>query len=256
LWQGEEKAMDFHGKTVVITGGTGGIGRAAADIMGRQGASLFISDVGTEAGEAAVAHWRSRGITAAFMQADLTDLSEIRALFRRVTEDSGAIDVLVACAGISSLTKVPDVTPKEWDRVFAVNLKATFFCCQEALRYMVARKQGKIVTIASAAAKIGGVAVGAHYSSSKAGVICLTKSLALYAAPYRINVNCVCPGPTATAMTDAWGDEINTAFAQKIPFKRYGTPEEVGQTIAFLASDQASYLTGETIDVNGGLVMD
>lgn len=248
--------MDFHGKTVVITGGTGGIGRAAADIMGRQGASLFISDVGTEAGEAAVAHWRSRGITAAFMQADLTDLSEIRALFRRVTEDSGAIDVLVACAGISSLTKVPDVTPKEWDRVFAVNLKATFFCCQEALRYMVARKQGKIVTIASAAAKIGGVAVGAHYSSSKAGVICLTKSLALYAAPYRINVNCVCPGPTATAMTDAWGDEINTAFAQKIPFKRYGTPEEVGQTIAFLASDQASYLTGETIDVNGGLVMD
>ena len=248
--------MDFHGKTVVITGGTGGIGRAAADIMGRQGASLFISDVGTEAGEAAVAHWRSRGITAAFMQADLTDLSEIRALFRRVTEDSGAIDVLVACAGISSLTKVPDVTPKEWDRVFAVNLKATFFCCQEALRYMVARKQGKIVTIASAAAKIGGVAVGAPSSSSKAGVICLTKSLALYAAPYRINVNCVCPGPTATAMTDAWGDEINTAFAQKIPFKRYGTPEEVGQTIAFLASDQASYLTGETIDVNGGLVMD
>ena len=240
----------------MITGGTGGIGRAAADIMGRQGASLFISDVGTEAGEVAVAHWRSRGITAAFMQADLTDLSEIRALFRRVTEDSGAIDVLVACAGISSLTKVPDVTPKEWDRVFAVNLKATFFCCQEALRYMVARKQGKIVTIASAAAKIGGVAVGAHYSSSKAGVICLTKSLALYAAPYRINVNCVCPGPTATAMTDAWGDEINTAFAQKIPFKRYGTPEEVGQTIAFLASDQASYLTGETIDVNGGLVMD
>ncbi len=172
--------------------------------MGGQGASLFISDVRTEAGEVAVAHWRSRGIAAQFMQADLTDLSDIRALFRRVTEDSGAIDVLVTCAGIASLAKDPDITPEEWDKVFAVNLKVTFFCCQEALRYMVARKRGKIVT----------------------------------------------------AMTGAWVDDINTAFAQKIPFKRYGTPEEIGQTIAFLASDQASYLTGETIDVNGGLVMD
>jgi 3-oxoacyl-[acyl-carrier protein] reductase len=248
--------VDFQEKTVVITGGAGGIGRAAADIMGRQGACLFITDVGTEAGEEAVAGWRKRGIPATFIRADLTDLSEIRALFRRVEEEAKRIDVLVTCAGISSLTRIPEITPEEWDRVFAVNLKATFFCCQEALRTMVERKRGKIVTIASAAAKIGGVAVGAHYSASKAGIICLTKSLALYAAPYGINVNCVCPGPTATAMTDAWGEAINTEFKQKIPFKRYGNPEEIGETIAFLASDRASYLTGETVDVNGGLVMD
>lgn len=248
--------MDFQGKTVVITGGAGGIGRAAAEIMGREGASLFISDVSAEAGESAVRDWRSRGMKADFIRADLTDLAEIRALFDRVVEESGGIDALITCAGISSLTKVPDITPEEWDRIFSINLKSTFFCCQQALRSMIARKRGKIVTIASAAAKIGGVAVGAHYSSSKAGIICLTKSLALYAAPYRINVNCVCPGPTATPMTDAWGEEINTAFAEKIPFKRYGTAEEIGQAIAFLASDRASYLTGETIDVNGGLVMD
>ena len=248
--------MDFQDKTVVITGGAGGIGRAAADIMGRQGACLFITDVGTEAGEAAVAGWRERKIEATFIRADLTDPSEIRALFRRVEEQAGRIDVLVTCAGISSLTRVPEITPEEWDRVFAVNLKAVFFCCQEALRTMVERKRGKIVTIASAAAKIGGVAVGAHYSASKAGIICLTKSLALYAAPYGINVNCVCPGPTATAMTDAWGEAINTEFVQKIPFKRYGTAGEIGEAIAFLASEKASYLTGETVDVNGGLVMD
>jgi 3-oxoacyl-[acyl-carrier protein] reductase len=248
--------VDFQEKTVVITGGAGGIGRAAADIMGRQGACLFITDVGTEAGEEAVAGWRERGIPATFIRADLTDLSEIRALFRHVEEEAKRIDVLVTCAGISSLTRVPEITPEEWDRVFAVNLKATFFCCQEALRTMVERKRGKIVTIASAAAKIGGVAVGAHYSASKAGIICLTKSLALYAAPYGINVNCVCPGPTATAMTDAWGEAINTEFKQKIPFKRYGTPEEIGETIAFLASERAGYVTGETVDVNGGLVMD
>ena len=248
--------MEFQDKTVVITGGAGGIGRAAAEIMGRQGASLFITDVGAEAGEEAAASWREGGIPATFIRADLTDPAEIRALFRRVEEKAGCIDVLVTCAGISSLTRLPEISPEEWDRVFAVNLRAAFFCCQEALRTMVERKQGKIVTIASAAAKIGGVAVGAHYSASKAGIICLTKSLALYAAPFDINVNCVCPGPTETAMTDAWGEAINTEFARKIPFKRYGTPEEIAEVIAFLASERASYLTGETVDVNGGLVMD
>jgi len=248
--------VEFQDKTVVITGGAGGIGRAAAQIMGRQGACLFITDVGGEAGEEAVALWRGGGIAATFIRADLTDPAEIRALFRRVEQEAGRIDVLVTCAGISSLTRVPEISPEEWDRVFAVNLKAVFFCCQEALRTMVERKRGKIVTIASAAAKIGGVAVGAHYSASKAGIICLTKSLALYAAPFGINVNCVCPGPTETAMTDAWGEAINTEFARKIPFKRYGTPEEIAEVIAFLASERASYLTGETVDVNGGLVMD
>jgi len=248
--------MDFQDKIVVITGGAGGIGRAAAQIMGRQGARLFITDVGHEAGEEAVASWRRGGIDASFIPADLTDVARIRALFRSVEEQAGHVDVLVTCAGISSLTRAPDISPEEWDRMFAINLKAAFFCCQEALRTMVKRKQGKIVTIASAAAKIGGVAVGAHYSASKAGIICLTKSLALYGAPFGINVNCVCPGPTETAMTDAWGQAINKEFASKIPFKRYGTPEEIAEVIAFLASDRASYLTGETVDVNGGLVMD
>ena len=248
--------MDFQEKTVVITGGAGGIGRAAADIMGRRGASLFITDVDTDAGEEAVDGWRESGIPADFIRADLTDVAQVRALFRRVEEKAGRIDVLVTCAGISSLTPVPEISPGEWDQVFAVNLKATFFCCQEALRTMVERKSGKIVTIASAAAKIGGVAVGAHYSASKAGVICLTKSLALYAAAHGINVNCVCPGPTVTALTDAWGEAINREFARKIPFKRYGRAEEIAEAIAFLASERASYLTGETVDVNGGLVMD
>jgi NAD(P)-dependent dehydrogenase (short-subunit alcohol dehydrogenase family) len=248
--------VEFRGKNVVITGGAGGIGRAAAQIMGGQGARVFITDVGTQAGEEAVARWREAGIEAAFIPADLTDVTRVRALFRRVEEEAGCIDVLVTCAGISSLTRVPEITPEEWDSVFAVNLKAVFFCCQEALRTMVERKQGKIVTVASAAAKIGGVAVGAHYSASKAGIICLTKSLALYGAPFGVNVNCVCPGPTETPMTDAWGQEINTEFARKIPFKRYGTPEEVAEVIAFLASERSAYMTGETVDVNGGLVMD
>ena len=118
------------------------------------------------------------------------------------------------------------------------------------------RPSSRITRGPSAAGKIGGVAVGAHYAASKAAVICVTKSFALYAAPYNINVNCVCPGPTATPLTDEWGDEINTSFKEMIPFKRYGKPQEIAEAICFLASSKASYLTGEIMDVNGGLVMD
>jgi 3-oxoacyl-[acyl-carrier protein] reductase len=168
-----------------------------------------------------------------------TDVAQIQALFRHVEQEAEKIDVLVTCAGISSLPSVAQISPREWGRVFAVNLKAAFFCCQEALRTMVERKRGKIITIASAAAKIGGVAVDADYSASKAGIICLTKSPALYGSPYGINVNYVYPGPTETAMTDAWGEAINTEFAKKIPFKRYGTPEEIVEVIVFLASERA-----------------
>jgi 3-oxoacyl-[acyl-carrier protein] reductase len=248
--------MDFKGSTVVITGGAGGIGKATAEIMGGRGADLILADISDEAAERTVSQLSEQGIGAEYVRTDLTDLSAIRSLFQQAAKRNAGVDVLVNCAGIASRTAVPDITPEEWDRIFAINLKSVFFCCQQALNIMIAKKRGKIVTVASAAAKIGGVAVGAHYSSSKAGIICLTKSLALYAAPYKINVNCVCPGPTATAMTDAWGEEINTAFAEKIPFKRYATPVEIAETIAFLASEQSGYLTGETIDVNGGLVMD
>lgn len=121
---------------------------------------------------------------------------------------------------------------------------------------MKERRSGRIISIASAAAKIGGLAAGAHYAASKAGVICFTKSLALQVAPYHINVNAVCPGLTATEMTDAWGEETNRAFKETIPWKDYGKPEDVAETVAFLASDRARYITGEILDVNGGLVMD
>jgi NAD(P)-dependent dehydrogenase (short-subunit alcohol dehydrogenase family) len=186
----------------------------------------------------------------------VSDVASIRAGLSAVLAEHGRIDVLVNAAGIDSRTSVPEITPEEWDRLLAVNLRSAFFCSQQALRSMCPRGYGKIVNLASAAGKIGGVAVGAHYSAAKAAIICLTKSLALYAAPYGVNVNCVCPGPIATAMTDAWGEKINKAFAERIPFKRYGTAEEVAEAIVFLASDRARYITGETTDVNGGLVMD
>lgn len=248
--------MEFAGKTAVVTGGTGGIGKAVAAKLGHGGASVVLSDLIPEAGDVCVRDLQEEGIRASFVQTDVTDVSRIRRLFSETVAQHSKIDIFVHCPGISRLTKVPDISEDEWDLVMAVNLKSVFFCAQEALRHMCVRKSGKIVTLSSASGKIGGVAVGAHYAASKAGVICLTKSLALYAAPFHVNVNSVCPGPTRTRMTDEWGEEINAAFAKKIPFQRYAEPEEIADAVCFLASDRASYITGEIVDVNGGLVLD
>ncbi|MBN1836287.1 MAG: SDR family oxidoreductase [Spirochaetales bacterium] len=248
--------FEFKEKVAVVTGGAGGIGTATAGRLLGGGAQVILADIDEAAGSRKVQELQSEGGRVEFVRLDVSDVGAIRDRLAAVVSRHGRIDILVNAAGIDSLTSVPDITPEEWDRLLAVNLRSTFFCSQEALKSMCPRGCGKIVNLASAAGKIGGVAVGAHYSASKAAIICLTKSLALYAAPYRVNVNCVCPGPTATRMTDAWGEKINTAFADRIPFKRYGTPEEVAEAICFLASDRAGYITGETMDVNGGLVMD
>ena len=249
-------SMEFSGKVAIITGVAGGIGLATAAVLGEKGAIVIgwdFQEEGLERGRKAL---KARNIEMAPVKADLENTDNIRALFSKTIEDYKRIDILVQCAGICYRSTVPEITPEEWDHIFAVNLKSVFFAAQEALKVMCRQNYGKIINISSASGKSGGVAAGAHYSATKAAVICLTKSLALYAAPFDVNVNCVCPGPIATPMTEVWGEEMNKSFAEKIPFKRYGTPEEVAEAICFLASDRARYITGETMDVNGGLVMD
>lgn len=254
----EEKGteMELQGKIVLITGGASGIGRETALLMGAKGAEIILADIQEKAGAAAVGAVQASRASARFLKYDALDMSQVRGLVDKVISIFGRIDILINCAGICPLARVPDLVSDEWDRVMAVNLKSTFFASQEALRHMCAARSGKIINVASAAGKTGGAAVGAHYAASKAGVICLTKTLAAYAAPFGVNVNCVCPGPTKTPMTDAWGETINRAMAGKIPFGRYGRPAEVAEAILFLASDKAAYITGEILDVNGGLIMD
>lgn len=248
--------MSFKKKVAIVTGSISGIGKETALLLGDRGATIVVADIQEPSNNSIIEELKAKGITTTFIKTDITKLDQIKVLFSKTISDFGTVDILVNCAGIGRLTKVPDITSEEWDLVMSVNLKSTFFCSQEALKVMCKNKSGKIINLSSASGKIGGIAVGAHYSASKAATICLTKSLALYAAPYKVTVNCVCPGPVATPLTDDWGDELNQAFADKIPLKRYGTPKEVAESICFLASDKAEYITGETLDVNGGLVMD
>lgn len=244
---------ELENLVAVVTGGSRGIGRAICTTLADACATVVVADIDGN-GASETASLLSRPGRAAVT--DVTDEASVKALYASVMETEGRVDVLVNNAGICRMIPILDITVEEWDRILAVNLRGTFLMSREAFRIMKEQGRGRIVSIASAAAKIGGLAAGAHYSASKAGVICFTKSLALQAAPFHINVNAVCPGPMATEMTDAWGEETNAAFKAKIPFRDYGDPQDVADAVAFLASDKARYITGEILDVNGGLVMD
>lgn len=246
--------MSVHPKVAIVTGSGGGIGCAICQSLAREGFLLVLADIDEEAARATAALLPDQ--QALVVPGNIAKESDVQRLFGRTIEHYGRVDVVVHSAAICRNIGILDITVDEWDRIVEVNLRGAFLVGREAFRIMKEQRSGRIIFFASAAAKIGGLAAGAHYAASKAGVICFTKSLALQAAPYKINVNAVCPGPILTAMTAAWGDAVNREFAEKIPWKEYGTPEDVAAAVVFLVSDGARYITGEILDVNGGLVMD
>jgi NAD(P)-dependent dehydrogenase (short-subunit alcohol dehydrogenase family) len=248
--------MQLHNRIALITGAARGIGRAIALRLAGEGASVAVCDLDLEGAGSVVGEVQRAGGRAWAHRLDAADEPEVRAFFEAFRREHGGLDILVNNAGICRNVRIEDIDGQEWDRYLQVNLKSVFLCSKEAFRLMKERKYGRIISLASAAGKIGGVVAGAHYAAAKAGVICFTKSLALQAAPYGINVNAIAPGPISTSMTEAWGQELTEAFVEKIPLHRYGTPEEVAEVALLLASDRVGFITGEVIDVNGGLVMD
>lgn len=248
--------MRCEGKIGIVTGGGSGIGRAIALALAKEGAKVAVWDVNEKEAARVASEIKASGPSATAMGVDVSAGADVKSATEEVLDNWGRIDILVNNAGICQVMPIEEITEPDWDRVLSVNLKGTFLCSQAVMGVMKRHGAGKIINLGSVSGKVGGIAVGAHYSASKAAVMCFTKSLARELAPFGINVNAIAPGVIETDMTQAitggdWGNYLTT-----IPMGRVGTVDEVAKVAVFLASDDSSYLTGEIIDVNGGQFMD
>jgi len=243
-------------KVVIVTGAAAGLGKAITLAFAQERAKVIAVDINSSKLEIISKHFKKKNLDGLIMQSDISHMDEMDTVVRTALSTFHRIDVLVNNAGICPRTNLEDISEEEWDRVLTVNLKSAFFLSQRVLPFMKENRYGKIINIASGAGKIGGLQVGAHYSASKAGLICLTKTLARYGASFGINVNAVCPGVIETEMTNSIPPAHIETYKQSIPLGRVGLAQEVANAVLFLASDTASYITGEITDVNGGLIMD
>ena len=246
----------FSGKRVLITGAGRGIGRAIALAFAREGAAVALNyHRAREGAERAAAEARNLGVPALAVEADISKSFEVDTMIRRVEQELGPIDILINNAAIFSSVSLFEVTEELWDRIQGINLKGTFLCSQAVARLMVQRGGGVIVNLASGGGLSAdpGYNVSVAYTSSKAGVIMLTKRLALELAPL-VRVNAVAPG-----MIDSKPDEMSDAFRERYaaatPLRRIGEPDEIAVAVLFLASDDASFITGQTLNVDGGVIL-
>lgn len=240
-------------RVAIVTGAGRGIGRATAQALAEGGASVAMVDVQELTDLAKPIGSLTRTLA---IRTDVTQPAEVQRAVEATVAAFGRLDILVNNAGICPLTPFAEISPDEWDRVLAVNLKGAFLCCQAALPYLRrAGTGGRIINIASVAGQMGGVLVGAHYAAAKAGLIALTKSLARLLAADGVTANCIAPATTATGLTAAWPDELQGHVQSQIPLGRFAQPEEIAAAVCYLAGDAAGFITGATLDVNGGLYL-
>lgn len=248
--------MRLKDRVAIVTGAARGIGRAIAVALAREGARVAAWDLDLVQLDDLVGQVRARGGEVLALSVDVTRTDQIQEAVGQVLARWGRVDILVNNAGIYEVLPVEDISEEQWDRVLAVNLKGAFLCSQAVIPAMKRQGSGSIVSMASSAGKSGGTLSGAHYAVSKAGVICLTKQLARELGPHGITANAVAPGRIDTPMIHLASDEENEAFRLRTPLGRLGTPEDVAGAVVFLVSDEASFVTGEIVDVNGGLLID
>ena len=251
--------IDLTGKVAIITGAASGIGRATALALSECGAAVTINYKSNESGaESLRKQIASSGKRAIAVQADVTVARDVEALVRRTNEELGPVDILVNNAGsLIERLRILELTEERWDEVINLNLKSAFLCSKAVVRSMMERRTGSIINLSSIAGRNGGALGSIHYSTAKGGLITFTKGLAKELAPFGVRVNAVSPGVIDTPYHEQFSSpEMMKNYVNGIPLGRVGRPEEVATVIAFLASEAASYLAGETIEINGGMFMD
>jgi len=246
--------MEMQGRTVIVTGGASGIGRAIAFLLARDGARVVIGDVDEAGGAAAAVEGAAERLAIDYLRLDLTDKPSIDDFVAAVDQRVGRADGLVNGAGWDQIQPFLENPPEMWDRVIAVNLMGAVRLTRGVLPPMVAAATGKIVNISSDAGRVGSMGETV-YAAAKGGLIAFTKSLARELARYRINVNCVCPGPTDTPLFQRQPERMKQALTRAIPFRRIAQPIEIAQAVMFFLSDQSDYITGQVLSVSGGLTM-
>jgi 2-hydroxycyclohexanecarboxyl-CoA dehydrogenase len=244
----------LDGKVAIVTGAGRGIGRGIAEKLAAEGAKVAAADVNEQTARETA---QALGGEAIGLRADVTSRESVAAMVSAVVERFGRIDALVNNAGWDKVGPFLQSNETDWEKVIAINLYGTLNCCKAVLPVMVNQGYGKVVNISSDAGRVGssGEAV---YSAAKGGIIAFTKTLAREMARYRINVNCVCPGPADTPLFAELGEDnpkLREALEKAIPFRRLARPQDIANAVAFLVSDEAEYITGQTLSVSGGLTM-
>lgn len=246
--------MDLKGKTALVTGSARGIGKAIAERLASLGAKVVISDVLADMAESTARELREKGFEAIALRTDVTSAPDVERTVEEILVKFGTLDILVNNAGITKDALMVRMSEEDWDRVLNINLKGAFLVTQASAKIMMKQRSGRIINISSVVGRMGN-AGQANYSASKAGLIGFTKSAAKELAGRGITVNAIAPGYIATEMTEKLPQAAKDAFLNNIPLKRAGTPEDIARVVAFLASDDASYITGQVIGVDGGLLM-
>jgi 3-oxoacyl-[acyl-carrier protein] reductase len=246
--------MSLEGKRAVVTGGGQGIGRAIAAKLASMGAEVAIVDLNREAAEAVVLELEGSGGRARAYELNVADADAVKRVFATIAEDMGGIDVLVNNAGITRDGLLMRMSQADWESVMSVNLTGAFNCTRAVARCMMSQRSGRIINVSSVVGIIGN-AGQANYAASKAGLIALTKSVARELGSRGVTANAIAPGYIETPMTESLPENAREEFASRIALRRFGTPNDVANVVAFLASDDGDYVTGQTINVDGGMVM-